>query len=161
MKAILRHIYLCRTANMTWGTCVVVKKIQSNPIVPKTTNWLSPLWWNTDHWPYVVGVCIVTEMWWWILHSRSLNALFETIPETCIVEFLWEAGLFYMIWCNFSTSTSPQTFTLWSGLCNYSENESNSETFTCVRRLICHEGRVSLLNKSNSTNYSRKFQRLV
>ena len=27
----------------------------------------------------------------------SLNALFETIPETCIVEFLQEAGFFYLI----------------------------------------------------------------
>ena len=31
MKAILRHIYLCRTANMSWRMCVVVKQIQSNP----------------------------------------------------------------------------------------------------------------------------------
>ena len=30
----------------------------------------------------------------------SLNALLETIPETCIVEFLREAGFFYLIWCN-------------------------------------------------------------
>ena len=37
----------------------------------------------------------------------SLNALFETIPETCIIEFLREAGFFYLIWCNLSTSTSP------------------------------------------------------
>ena len=28
----------------------------------------------------------------------SLNALFETIPETCIVEFLQEAGFVYLIW---------------------------------------------------------------
>ena len=28
---------------------------------------------------------------------HSLNALFETIPETCIVEFLREAGFFYLI----------------------------------------------------------------
>ena len=29
MKATLRHIYLCRTANMSWRTCVVVKQIKS------------------------------------------------------------------------------------------------------------------------------------
>ena len=29
-KQLLRHIYLCRTANMSWRTCVVVKQIQSN-----------------------------------------------------------------------------------------------------------------------------------
>ena len=28
----------------------------------------------------------------------SLNTLFETTPETCIVEFLREAGFFYLIW---------------------------------------------------------------
>ena len=32
MKATLGDIYLCRTANMSWRTCVVVKQIQSNPI---------------------------------------------------------------------------------------------------------------------------------
>ena len=37
----------------------------------------------------------------------SLNALFETIPEACIVEFLREARFFYLIWCNLLTSTSP------------------------------------------------------
>ena len=58
----------------------------------------------------------------------SLNALFETIPETCKVEFLREAGFFYLIWCNLLTSTSPQTFTIWSDLSNYLENKSNSET---------------------------------
>ena len=30
--------------------------------------------------------------------ADSLNTLFETIPETCIVEFLQEAGFFYLIW---------------------------------------------------------------
>ena len=30
MKATLGHIHLCRTANMSWRTCVVVKQIQSN-----------------------------------------------------------------------------------------------------------------------------------
>ena len=42
-------------------------------LVPRTTNWLSPLWWNTDHWPYAAGVCIVTGMSWWILHSRRVE----------------------------------------------------------------------------------------
>ena len=38
-------------------------------------------------------------------HSRneyytadSLRTLFETVPEACIVEFLREAGFFYLIW---------------------------------------------------------------
>ena len=58
----------------------------------------------------------------------SLNALFETIPETCIVEYLREAGFFYLIWCNLLTSTGPQTWKIWSDLSNCLENESNSET---------------------------------
>ena len=37
------------------------------------TDWLSPLWSNTDHWPYAAGVCIVTGMSWWILHSRLVE----------------------------------------------------------------------------------------
>ena len=41
--------------------------------VPRTANWLSPLWSNTDHWPYAAGVCIVTGMSWWILHSRLVE----------------------------------------------------------------------------------------
>ena len=44
--------------------------------------------------------------------ADSLIALFETIPETCIVEFLREAGFFYLLWCNLLTSTSPQTWTI-------------------------------------------------
>ena len=43
----------------------------------------------------------------------SLNALFETISETFIVEFLWEAGFFYLIWCDLLNSTNPQTCTIW------------------------------------------------
>ena len=58
----------------------------------------------------------------------SLNALFKTIPETCILEFLREAGFFYLIWCNLLTSTSTQTWTIWSDLSNCLENESYSET---------------------------------
>ena len=86
----------------------------------------------------------------------SLNALFETIPETCIVEFLREAGFFYLIWCNLLTSISHQTWTIWSDLSNCLENESNSETYliTCVGRLIHPEGRVPSLNKSNPINWT-------
>ena len=41
--------------------------------VPRTTDWLSPLWSNTDYWPYAAEVCIVAEMLWWILHSRLIK----------------------------------------------------------------------------------------
>ena len=62
----------------------------------------------------------------------SLNALFETIPETCIMELLQETGFFNLIWCNSLTSTSPQTWTIWSDLSDCLENESNSETHLLV-----------------------------
>ena len=42
-------------------------------LVPRTANWLSPLWSNTDYWPYAAGVCIVTGMSWWTLHSRLVE----------------------------------------------------------------------------------------
>ena len=68
----------------------------------------------------------------------SLNALFETIPETCIVEFLREAGFFYLIWCNLLTSTSPETWTIWSDLSGlFREWKQLWDTFTCVGRLLC------------------------
>ena len=83
----------------------------------------------------------------------SLNALIKTIPETCIVESLREARFFYLIWCNLSTSTSPETWTIWSDLNNlFREWKQLWDTFTCVGQLICPEGRVSSLNKSNPTN---------
>ena len=41
--------------------------------VPRNASWLSPFWSNTDHWPYAAGVCIVTGMSWWILHSRLVE----------------------------------------------------------------------------------------
>ena len=45
--------------------------------VPRTADWLSPLWPNTDHWPYAAGVCIVTGMSWWILHNRLVECSFR------------------------------------------------------------------------------------
>ena len=83
----------------------------------------------------------------------SLNTLFETIPETCIVEFLRKAGFFYLTWCNLLTSTSPQIWTIWSDLSNlFRKWQQLWGTFTWVGRLICPEGRVSSLNKSNPAN---------
>ena len=73
----------------------------------------------------------------------SLNALYETIPETCIVEFLRETRFFYLIWCNLLTSTSPQTWTMWSDLIDCLENENN-----CVTHLHVLDG--FLENESNS-----------
>ena len=99
-------------------------------LVPRTTNWLSPLWSNTDHWPYAAGVCIVTGMTWWILQSRLI--------ECSLRDNSWDlhsrisARFFYLICCNLLPSTTPQTFTIWSDLSNYLENKSNSETHFLV-----------------------------
>ena len=62
----------------------------------------------------------------------ALNTLFQKITETCIVEFLREAGFFYLIWCDLLTSSRPQTWTIWSDLSNCLANESNSETHLLV-----------------------------
>ena len=43
--------------------------------------------------------------------ADSLNTLFEATPETCIVEFLREAGFFYLIWM-VRHSTQSLTWTL-------------------------------------------------
>ena len=99
-------------------------------LVPRTTNWLSPLWSNTDH--MLLECALLQECRDEYYTVDSLNALFETIPETCIVEFLREVGFFYLIWCILLTSTSPQMCTIWSNLSNYLENESNSETHLLV-----------------------------
>ena len=86
----------------------------------------------------------------------SLNTLFETIPETCIAEFLRQAGFFYLKRCNLLTSTSPQIWTIWSDLSNlFREWKQLWGTFTWVGRLICPEGRVSSLkNPIQLTNYT-------
>ena len=59
--------------NKRVGAAAVINRYFQNGettcLVPRTTSWLSPLWSNTDYWPYAAGVCIVTGMSWWILHS--------------------------------------------------------------------------------------------
>ena len=100
---------------------------------PRTADWLSPFWSNTDHWPYAPLECaLLQECRDEYYTVDSLNAFFKTIPETCIVEFLREAGFFYLIWCNLSTSTSHPTCTMWLDLSNCLKNESNSETCLLV-----------------------------
>ena len=120
MKATLRHIYLCRTANMSWRTCVVVKQIQSNQ---------PPGWHHCGHTLTIdhmlLECALLRECRDEYYTIDSLNALFETIPETCIVEFLWEPGFFYLIWRNLLTSTSPDTWTIWSDLSYLFREEKN------------------------------------
>ena len=98
--------------------------------------------------------------------ANSLNTLFETIPEIYIVEFLQEAGFFYLIWMVRHSEHSPtriipglvqylklyqpQTWTMYVGLITLLRDwKPLWEISTCVGRLICPEGHVSTLNKCN------------
>ena len=98
--------------------------------------------------------------------AESLRALFETIPEACIVEFLREAGFFYLIWraihsiqhiirithqltkfgsyINHHTLTTPLHSVIRLQSINSWENP------TCERWLICLWGRVSSLKQMQS-----------
>ena len=96
-------------------------------LVPRTADWLSPLWSNTDHWPYAAGVCIVTGMSRWILQSRLVECSLQDNSWDLHSGIPARSGIL-LIWCNLLTSTSPQTWTIWSDLSNCLENESNSET---------------------------------
>ena len=126
-------------------------------LIPRTANWLSPLLSNTDH--MLLECALLQECRDEYYTVDSLNALFETIPETCNVEFLREAVFFYLIWCNLLTPTSPQMCTIWSDLSNlFREWKQLWDTFTCVGRLICPEGRVSSLNKSNPIQSIKSIQ---
>ena len=70
---------LCPAPNQSWRGCNhptsnwPYQGHQIPYLVPRTADWLSPLWPNTDHWPYAAGVCIVTGMSWWLLHSRLVE----------------------------------------------------------------------------------------
>ena len=108
-------------------------------------DWLSPLCSNTDHWPYAPGVCIVTGMSWWILHSRLIECSLRDNPWDLHSGIPARSGMIprdyiHLMWCNLLISTSPKTWRTWSDFW---------DTLTCVGRLVCPGGRVSSLNKSN------------
>ena len=52
----------------------------------RTAKCLSPLWSNTDNWPYAPGCTVVQECHDEYYTADALNTLYETIPDTCIVE---------------------------------------------------------------------------
>ena len=105
--------------------------------------------------------------------ADSLRTLFETISETCIVEFLREAGFFYLIWkaiypvqhiirithqlTKFGIYINHHILTQLDScnLCIGHKQGLNSwENPTCLRRLICLWGRVSSLNKCNPIQFT-------
>ena len=85
-------------------------------LILRTTDCLSPLCSNINHWPYAPGVCSVTGMPWWILHSWLIECSIRENSWDLHSGILWEAEFFYLIWCNLLTSTSPQTWTTLSAL---------------------------------------------
>ena len=80
-------------------------------LVPRTTNWLSPLWSNTDRWPYAAGVCIVTGMSW--LAGLTSQDSVTIYLDMSVLVFHWPCDSSQMpftlsphIW---STTTPPWT----------------------------------------------------
>ena len=69
-------------------------------LVPRTTDYLSHTGQTLtiDH--MLLECAVLQECRDEYYTADSLNTLFETIPETCIVEFLREVGFFYLIWHN-------------------------------------------------------------
>ena len=98
----------CNHQNSNWP----YKGHQIQYLVLRTTDCLSPLWPNTDHWAYAPRMCSVTGMSWWILHSWLIECTFRDnsldlnsgIPATSRI---------LLIWCYLSTSTSPETWAIW------------------------------------------------
>ena len=181
LKAAMRYIYSCRTANMSWGTCVVVKQIKSNQIqspylVSRTPDYLSPLWSNTGHWPYDPGVCSVTEKLWRILHSWLIEYslrdnswdLYCGIRAGCGIVLIWMTrhSIKFLTWI---TPEQMQivllqlalTWTIWSLINLFREWKQLWETTTSVGRLLFLEGRVSSLNKCNPSIFSNSVLRIM
>ena len=80
-------------------------------LVPRTTDYLSPLWTKIDHWPYAPGVCSVTGMSWWILHSWCIEYPLRDNSRDL------HSGIPARSWILLSdmtqlTSTSSQTWTI-------------------------------------------------
>ena len=68
-------------------------------LVPRTADLLSPMQSNADHWPYVAGVCIVTGMSWWILHSQLVECSLRDNSWDLHSGIPGGAGFFYLMWC--------------------------------------------------------------
>ena len=95
MKATLRHIYLCRTANMSWRTCVVVNQIQSNPIQSGGLE-------RASAFPcFFPGQWLIVNLNWkmcsihrasclWGYFSCCLSILFDEQAMTCSPSLTWE-----------------------------------------------------------------------
>ena len=67
--------------NQSWGRCNYptsnwpYQGHQVQYLVPWTPDYVSPLWSDTDYWPYAPGVCSVTGKSWWIQHIWHLTTI--------------------------------------------------------------------------------------
>ena len=121
-------ICMCVSINLFWIWIWIPEPFLMLHPCNITTGWWAVhlMYW----WQYMETTCLWHPSYL-ALFPQALqlkNKISPHIPETCILEFLREAGFFYLIWCNLLTSTSPQTCKMWPDLSNYLENESNSET---------------------------------
>ena len=100
MQATLRHTNICRTANISRRTCVVVKQIQSNSIQSNQslicTQRLMNIHWSDigysypciTIWKFVPASDMCTEYWDSTRHSAALGLLDDTWHSTFIYRSL-------------------------------------------------------------------------
>ena len=107
-------------------------------LVPRTADWLSPLWSNIDHWPYAPGVCRVTGMSWWILHSWLIEYPLRDNSRDLHSGIPARSGI---LLSDMTLQLAPRPGQL--SLSNlFRELKQLWDTFTCVGRLICPEEHV-------------------
>ena len=103
--------------NQSWRGCNhptsnrPYKSHQVPYLVPRTTDYLSPLWLNIDHWPHAPEVCSVTGMSWWILHSWLIEYPLRDNSRDLHSGIPAESGILLSDMTQL-TSTSPQTWTI-------------------------------------------------
>ena len=103
--------------NQSWRSCNHLTsnrpyKVHQVPyLVPRTADCLSPLWSNTNHWPYAPGVCSVTGMLWWILHSWLIEYPVRDNSRDLHCGIPARSGILLSDMTQL-TSTSPQTWTI-------------------------------------------------
>ena len=119
-------------------------------LVPRTIHCLSSLWSYTGHWPYAPGVCSVTRMLWRILHSWLIEYSLRENSRDLHNGIPARSGILLCDMMQFGNFNWPTDLDNIMELeCLFGEWEQHWDTSTCVGQLICPEGRVSSLNKSN------------
>ena len=80
-------------------------------LVPRTTDYLSSLWSNINHWPYAPGVCSVTGMSSWILHCWLIEYPLRDNSRDLHSRIPAKSGILLSDMMQL-TSTCPQTWTI-------------------------------------------------